>query len=226
MRRPSLFRVMVGAFAVVVLLATPPAGAHTPIQDGRAHDSAADALFVADPDLSQVAYQPMDNETAFWLAMDLRAGQSVYVQLGTPQIARLAEYVPALALVGKGLGHDRVPFAVPPGARVTVLPAAAPPERFYEMFTGTDSFIWVTKTWSAPKDGRYYVVAFAPPTDGGKLWVAIGQREQFGVKDIVTYHDTLVAVRAFHEVPMSPLPPLPAALDFLSQFFRLLGVTG
>lgn len=206
---------------VVAALAVPTtASAHTPIQDGRSHGDAEHALFVEDPGLSQVAYQDMTGQSSFWLAVDLRQGEPLYVQLGTPDIARLAEYRPQLALVGPGLGDDDVPFPVPDGAGVTVLEPTGAPTRFDEIFTGTKDLIWVTRTVPAPSTGRYHVVAFGPPEVPGKVFVTIGLREQFGFDDLLTYHDTLRGVRAFHEVAMSSLPPLPAFLNAVSLLFR------
>jgi hypothetical protein len=216
--RALLAALVVGVITLVALPA--PASAHTPIQDGAPHGDAADALVVKDPGLSQVAYQDMAGRSAFWLAVDLRQGESLYVQLGTPDIARLASYRPQLALVGPGMGDDVVPFDVPAGAGVTVLDPTGPPSRFDEMFTGTKDLIWVTRTLPAPAAGRYFVVAYGPPDVPGKVFVTIGLREQFGLNDLLTYHDTLRGVRAFHEVSRAPLPPLPAFLDAVSLLFR------
>ena len=213
--------VVVAMLVAVALVAMPStASAHTPIQDGRPHDSAETALVVTDPDLSQVAYQDMAGRTSFWLAVDLRAGQFLYAQLGTPDIARLAAYRPQLALVGPGLGNDEVPFEVPAGAGVTVLDPTGPPTRFNEEFTGTRDRIWVTSLRPVPASGRYHLVAYGPADVPGKLFVTVGLREQFGLNDLLTYHDTLLGVRAFHEVSSEPLPPLPAFLDLVSRILR------
>jgi hypothetical protein len=44
------------------------------------------------------------------------------------------------------------------------------------------------------------VVVWSSSIVDGKAWVAVGQREAFGWKDIVTLPKTINAVRAFHEV--------------------------
>lgn len=213
--------VVVVVLAAMLLLATPStSSAHTPIQDGQPHDRPEHALVVADPDLSQVAYQDMTGQSSFWLAVDLAAGQPLYAQLGTPDIARLAEYHPQLALVGPGLGADDVPFEVPEGSGVRVLEPDGPPTRFNEEFTGTRDRIWVTSLVPAPATGRYYLVAYGPSDVPGKVFVTVGLREQFGLNDLLTYHDTLLGVRAFHEVSSEPLPPLPAFLDLVSRILR------
>lgn len=219
--RRALVVVLAVVAALVAVVAAPgTASAHTPIQDGEPHGDAEHALVVQDPGLSQVAYQDMAGQSSFWLAMDLSQGEPLYVQLGTPDIARLAAYRPQLALVGPGLGDDDVPFEVPDGAGVTVLDPTGPPEPFDEVFTGTRDLIWVTRVVPAPATGRYHVVAFGPAEVPGKVFVTVGLREQFGFEDLLTYHDTLVGVRAFHEVADEPLPPLPAFLDAVSRLFR------
>lgn len=227
MRSSSVLVTRSGGLAVAfVLLATvlaaPAALAHTPIEDGAPHPDAEHALYVADPGLSQVAYQDMSGQDAFWLSMDLTAGETVYLQLGTPLIDRLAGYRPGLAVVGPGLGDDPVPFPVPaPLGGVRDLAVDDTPTFFDEIFTGTPSNIWATRFFEAPASGRYFAVAHDPSTWDGKLWLAIGLREQFGLGDIWDYHDVLYDVRAFHEVLDEPLPLLPAILDFLSRLVRL-----
>ena len=85
--------------------------------------------------------------------MDLRAGQSLYAQAYiSPDIARLADYHPGLALVGPGLGDADVPFEVPDGAGVRLLEPTGPPTRFNEEFTGTRDRIWVTSPLPAASD--------------------------------------------------------------------------
>jgi len=116
-----------------------------------------------------------------------------------PAIDRLRDYRPALALVGPGLGADVVPFSVPAGFGVSIVAPTGPPLPFDEMFTGTP-------------DGS--------PDAHGKRFVTIGKLEAFGLTDLLTYHDTLVGVRAFHEVSGVSLPPLPALLDFISVVLR------
>lgn len=218
--RPA--RALAAAVLVAVALVAAPstASAHTPIQDGQSHGDAGTALVVTDPGLSQVAYQDMAGRSSFWLAVDLRAGQVLYAQLGTPDIARLADYHPQLALVGPGLGADDVTFEVPAGTGVKVLEPTGPPTRFNEEFTGTRDRIWVTSLLPVPAAGRYHLVAYGPADVPGKVFVTVGLREEFGLNDLLTYHDTLLGVRAFHEVSSEPLAPLPSFLDLISRILR------
>ena len=51
-----------------------------------------------------------------------------------------------------------------------------------------------------PVAGRYYVVAYDPSGQDGKLWVATGREEVFGLDVISELPGVLPQVRAFHEV--------------------------
>jgi hypothetical protein len=52
-----------------------------------------------------------------------------------------------------------------------------------------------------PASGRYYLVAFAPQADLGKLWIAPGIEEVFPLGETFALMKTTREVRAFHEVP-------------------------
>jgi hypothetical protein len=182
--------------------------AHQPLlSDGSARD-ASTALYIADVDLSQVVYHEVTAESPLlWLAFDLNEGQSLYFQLGVPVIERLKDYRPALVLVGPGLPQVDLPFAIPDGlgAQPFTSEQVAEPQRFDEPFSGTSSWILLTETVPVPATGRYYLVAYDPAGQPGKLWVTLGQREEFGLGDIAALQDILPKVREFHEIGAAPV---------------------
>jgi hypothetical protein len=190
---------------VVGLLSYVPsiAWAHRPIlSDGSARD-AATALCISDVDLSQVVYDEVTAQSPqLWLAFDLNARQSLYFQLGVPVIDRLKDYRPELALIGPGLPQASLPFAVPDGLGAQEFTSAqiAEPTEFYEPFSGTSSWILLTETVTVPAAGRYYLVAYDPAGQPGKLWVALGQREEFSLSEIAALQEILPKVRQFHEI--------------------------
>ena len=57
----------------------------------------------------------------------------------------------------------------------------------------------MTHTVPVATAGRYYLVAYDPAGQPGKLWVAVGRREEFGLNDILTLPEVLARVREFHE---------------------------
>jgi hypothetical protein len=211
----------------LVVGAPASAWGHQPIMsDGSARD-ASTALLVTDVDLSQVVYHEVTAQSPqLWLAFDLEEGRSLYFQLGVPVIDRLEDYRPALALIGPGLPPADLSFAVPDGlgAQVFTSEQVTEPRRFDEPFSGTSSWILLTRTIQAPASGRYYLVAYDPAGQPGKLWVTLGQREQFSLSDIAGLQEILPKVRQFHESGAAPagLPCFlaPMALALTAFYFR------
>ena len=195
------------ALSLVVVGAPVVAWAHQPtMSDGSSRD-ASTALFISDVDLSQVVYHEVTAESPqLWLAFDLEEGQSLYFQLGVPVIDRLADYRPALALIGPELPPADLPFSVPDGlgAQPFTSEQIDEPRRFDEPFSGTSSWILLTETVPVPATGRYYLVAYDPAGQPGKLWVALGQREEFSLSDIAALQGILPRVRQFHETDTTP----------------------
>jgi len=176
------------------------------MSDGSARD-ALTALYISDVDLSQVVYNEVTAQSPqLWLAFDLEKDQSLYFQLGVPVIDRLKDYRPALALVGPGLPPADLPFAIPDGlgAQLFTSEQVSEPRRFDEPFSGTSSWILLTETVPVPATGRYYLVAYDPAGQPGKLWVALGQREEFSPSGIAALQEILPNVRQFHETGAAP----------------------
>jgi hypothetical protein len=195
---------------VVGLLSCVPsiAWAHRPILSNGSARDASTALYISDIDFSQVVYDEVTAQSPqLWLAFDLTEGQSLYFQLGVPVIDRLKDYRPALALVGPGLPEASLPFAVPDGLGAQQFTSAqiTEPTEFYEPFSGTSSWILLTETVAVPAAGRYYLVAYDPADQPGKLWVALGQREEFSLSDIAALQEILPKVRQFHEISTTPV---------------------
>jgi hypothetical protein len=190
------------AFCVLVV-AVPVAWAHKPIfPDGRGCDQ-ADAIAVEDVSVSQVAYTEL-TETCpqLWLTFEGVAGQDLYLQIALPQIERFKDLRPAVAVLGPGLPTVSVPFAVPSGYGGYVFKTddVSEPKAFHEPFTGTDSWILKELNQTVPAAGTYYIVAYIPSGQFGKIWVAFGKAEQFGLGDLLNFGNIVATVRAFHEV--------------------------
>jgi len=179
------------------------ASAHQPIiSDGSAVD-AAHAIKLKDVQVSRVVYHRVTAKAAqLWLTFDVDQPQKLRMLLGVPQIKRLSEYRPALVLLGPGLPKAKLPFEVPGDAGGLVFDSrsSGSPRSFYEPFTGTSSWILSQQDVELPQAGQYYVVAYDPDGKPGKLWVALGTKEAFGLKDILMLPGTIAGVRAFHEM--------------------------
>jgi hypothetical protein len=216
------------ALLCFLLEAAPDATAHRLVPDDGTHVDAESAIAIEDMSVSEVVYHEVTTDSAvLWATFSAEEGQDLYAQIAVPVIEGLEDYRPALALLGPGLPSVELPFDVPEGVGGIVLSTAgASPEVFDEHFTGTQSWILLEHNEEAPETGQYYLVAYHPDGQLGKLWVSWGKAEVFGLQDLLTYPDTVAYVRAFHEVSDEPLPLLPRVMSALSRLlqsvFRLL----
>ncbi len=208
---------------LLALTIAPNALAHRLVENDGTHVDAASALVVTEPDISQlILHEVTVGNEEVWLTFQGTAGGSVYLQLGVPVIDTLSDYHPAVALVGPGLPAAMLPFDIPNGTgAVTFNAADFVPDFFSEPFTGTESWIYVEETVTLPSDGTYYIVGYHPDQTPGKLWVAFGQEEVFGIPDILAYPKTLREVRAFHEVSQEPLGIIPRLFLMVARVLRL-----
>ena len=162
------------------------------------------AFEVADPDISIVVYQDITCDTdQLWMTFEAEAGFPLYIQLGVPEIDRLADYRPSVALLAAGLPapEETLPFEVPDGLGVEVFHSdgVAEPGEFYEPFTQTSSWVLVEETVELPEDGMGYLVAWDPAEWTGKLWLATGTIEDFSDVDSTEFIYWGEAVNDFHE---------------------------
>jgi hypothetical protein len=187
----------------IAILVSVGASAHRPSAIGGTFDGPTKAVRVTGPSVSQVVYGDVSiAHPSLWVAVAVAAATDLYVQLGVPALERLRMFRPQMAIVGPGLPSLALPFEVPTGmgASLVVTSSVADGAFFHEPFTNTDSRILAESTVRLPTAGAYYVVVWSSAIMDGKAWVAVGQREMFGWKDIVTLPKTINAVRAFHEV--------------------------
>ncbi len=209
MRTAMLYLVL--AFVVVAGIAV-SGYCHRPLAIRGIHPGPEQALLVPDLAVSQVAYHELTAaDPTFWMTVELTGPATLDLSLGVPAIKRLTAFRPSLAVIGSGLPAVSLPFSAHlgfdtgVGGVILTTTDVADPEQFYEPFTGTDS--WILGKWSVdlPAAGRYYVVAYHPSGDAGKLWVALGEREAFAASDILALPATIQAVRRFHEVGGNPV---------------------
>jgi len=185
-------RALLLATCVVVTIAF-GVQAHKPVAIDESFPSPAQALRIEELDVSQVAYVELAAEAPeFWMTFDIVEPIDLFVSLGVPVLDRLADYRPRLAVIREPSGEEIATFDTA---------ATRTPERFYEPFTGTESWILMEETVSISEPGTYYIVASAPPESADKLWVAVGRRESFGLSDVLSLPAIVRRVRAFHEVP-------------------------
>ena len=213
---------MLGIF--IACLVAPAATPHRLVPNDETHIDANSALAIQDPNVSQlVLHEVTQQAPTVWITFTGSAGDSLFLQLGVPAIDGLNDYFPSVALVGPGLPAADLPFGHPAGTGAIVFDAADyEPTFFSEPFTGTESWIYVETTVTLPEDGTYYIVGYHADELPGKLWVAFGSEEAFGLQDILAYPDTLRDVRAFHEVSDQPLGVIPRLFLFFASLLQWL----
>ncbi|MAY81006.1 MAG: hypothetical protein CL930_09510 [Deltaproteobacteria bacterium] len=167
------------------------------------HSNQELAFEVEDADISIVLYAEMTcTEETLWLEVETEDREEIWVELGVPQIDRLSDYRPSLAIVGKGFPEADLPFDLPSGMGATVIDTSevTEPTDFYEPYTGTSSWILFSGWVDVPVESTVYLVAWNPDEFTGKLWVAIGKVEDFSDVSIDEFTYWREATAAFHEV--------------------------
>ena len=185
---------------LLLVLLCSGARAHRPIFSEKAATSPGTAVWIAQPSVSQVIYREITEAAPqVWLALDAQEGSELFVQIGVPALPRLKDFRPAMKLVGPAPSDSN---DLPPGTEEKHFRTdhVKEPRFFHEHFTGTDSWILRSETVTVAKSGRYYVVAYAPSGQTGKLWLSIGKQEVFGAADLAQFGTWKKAIRNFHEV--------------------------
>jgi hypothetical protein len=186
----------------LLLLQMTAAWAHKPSY-GNSYTSSEAAFEVDDPDISIVLYSEMTCESdQLWMHLETGDRDQIWVELGIPQLDRLEDWRPSLAIVGPDLPEAELPFEVPEGMGATILHTdeVDEPTFFFEEFTSTASWI-LTGGWiDVPPQSDIYLVAWDPDQWTGKLWIAVGTVEDFSDSTVSDFVYWMEATQAFHEV--------------------------
>lgn len=199
--------VLLAVTAAILSVAT--ASAHKPSYSDGQFSQKENAWFIQDIDISIVLYHQVTCEAPeIWMSFETEDPGEIFFQLGVPVIERLSDYRPSIALLAPGLPKpdEALPFDVPShlGAHIFHTEDLDQPQDFFEPFTQTSSWILFEETVDLPEAGRGYLVAFHPLRETGKLWVAVGETEQFGAEDWASATDWFVATQTFHETADFP----------------------
>jgi len=181
---------------------------HRPIEAEETPNHYDRALQIDRPEVSQVYYGALEVERPqVWFRFQGTENQEIYFSVGVPFIERLKGYRPNVALIGPGLegsGSDlsELSFDIPENLGGAVYTSVGEPRFFHEHVTGTESWIHIEVTRTLPGAGTYYLVAYTPkdPKPGDKLWLTMGTKEHFTLRDIFTFCRWKRDIRAFHEL--------------------------
>ena len=177
--------------------------AHRPVFTKDAAKNPETAILLTEPQVSQVVYREITKKAPqIWLGFSVPKDFELYIQIGVPVMDRLKEFRPSMVLVGPGLPREDAPFKLPKGmgAKMFTTTQVKKPRFFHEHFTGTDSWILRSETVSLAKPGRYYLVAYSPKKQTGKLWLSIGKKESFRKEDWKQFPTWRKLIRTFHGI--------------------------
>lgn len=184
------------------LIFTSVALAHRPTFSAGSATDANSAYEIKEPDVSQVVYHELtDDAQHLWLTFQGDKDYMLFVQIGVPVLDRLKDYRPAVVLLGPGLPEVELPFGIPEGlgGKVINTDDVTEPRFFHERFTDTRSWILKEVDVSLPASGRYFLVAYHPTGEPGKVWVSVGKLERFGLGDLLQFREWTIQARRFHE---------------------------
>jgi hypothetical protein len=181
---------------------------HRPIEAEEKPNHYDRALRIDRPEVSQVYYGALDVEQPeVWFFFEAKENQELYFSAGVPFIDRLKNYRPEVALIGPGLNSSgfapgELPLEVPIQLGGEIYPSQGEPRFFHEHVTGTESWIHIEVTRTLPRSGTYYLVAYTPtdPKPGDKLWLTVGTKERFKLRDLFTLRRWKRDIREFHEL--------------------------
>lgn len=210
---------MLGTFLGIVAYAF-SVSAHKPLAIGESYPLPSEALVFDSIGISQVVYAELTEVAPLlWLRFDLDRGETLYTSVGAPMLEDVGIPELWIALIGHGLPSETLlPVANPEeglGGLFFEASTDEVPVAFHEPFTGTDSWILFERTVELTEPGVYYLVAGTSGAVPAKMWISVGRRESFGVRDVLSLPTITRDVRAFHEVPPREGGRLLAKLVFL-----------
>lgn len=124
-----------------------------------------------------------------YFSFTARKGDPIVAEMLIPDIPRMEEFTPAISLYEPGSSS---PF-------VTQLWIGGEPETFYEPFTQTQYLRRQRLEAVAPTDGEYLFSVNSPSGRTGKYVLTVGERDQFGLNDVLTLPYVWWKVRMFAE---------------------------
>jgi enterochelin esterase-like enzyme len=188
---------------VLTMILCRMAQAHRPVFSEKTATDPNTAVLITKPNISQVIYREITEDAKqVWLAFDADKGFELFIQIGVPVLDRLKDFRPAMLVIGSDLPENTLGIDLPIETGLKAFPTDSikKPRFFHEHFTGTDSWILRSETVVLPSSGRYYVVAYIPSGEKGKLWLSVGKKEVFGLADWAKFGGWKKRIRKFHEV--------------------------
>jgi hypothetical protein len=188
--------IVLAGIVVLVALAADSAMAHVPYLERRDFTPKRPFLVRGSIEQSIAVYSwirfdgsnPATDVDVF--AFDVTEPVVVYAESIVPMCAEYENFLPWFAVVGPGFPAPEyeIPFDIPPGYGAVVIPNLEPGQprpTFYEFFGGKSYYQGPAFEAKAYLPGRYYVIYWDPYQQGGDYVAVLGNKEIWGLLDIV-----------------------------------------
>lgn len=148
-------------------------------------------ILIKDHQISRAAYTELKAvKEVDYFKFEAKANEEIYANLLIPDLERLKDFDPTIALIGPGLPQDyevkNVTLDLAANEGVIIKRYSSKRlETFFEPFTQTNYFVKQTLTKKAPVDGTYYLAVFDENNKKGKYVFAIGRKEKWEINEII-----------------------------------------
>ena len=173
--------------------------AHSPTFPGN-NTSLANATIVDNPSKSWAIYSHLEEGTSQYFAVDLKAGDRLYLNLIAPTHEKGSGFQPDVVVLGPTSDKNgSVPTSVviPTGYGWTVINGSYPDKATYEAFSPGAFLNLATFDEIVPADGRYYLVVFQDASLApihGDYGLAVGYVESFTLTEFILLPFSLLNV--------------------------------
>lgn len=183
----TLLKGSICAFIFLLVVLSGKLYAHRPLFVKTDITELENARAIPDPEISRGIYAELAPGKAHFYQFVLQEDQEFFAQMLVPTRPRYKDFRPTLALIGPGLPAPaaEIPFALPPNTGVLILPWEDK-EVFFEPFTQTRYYM-ARELRRALTAGTWQLAVYQPEGKGGKYTLAVGEKEQWRIKDIFAF---------------------------------------
>ncbi|CDF58353.1 hypothetical protein [Thermobrachium celere] len=185
-------------FVLFFLFTITVVSAHKPIFENK-DTTITSPIIIDDHTISYAVYGSLDDKNDVdFLEFDAKEGEKFYIEMLVPKIKSNIGFEPNFAIISKEIStKHEVPFTVPKGYGVinVVYPKNYENE-FYEKFTQTKYLKGQSISGIINKSGKYIIAVYSAGK-GGKYTLAIGKKEDFGIKDLITFPYVYFKIKYF-----------------------------
>ncbi|MGM0410542.1 MAG: hypothetical protein ACQEQF_07225 [Bacillota bacterium] len=182
--------------------------AHKPIDTSKPA-TRNDPIVIKDHQISWVAYNKLTDidDVDYYKLESVKQGEEIYLSMLVPKIERLEDFDPVIALIGPGLPNDLSNFSeeeikeildIYDNEGVVIKLNDKNNKTFFEPFTQTTYWERQELRIIAPASGDYYVAVFDEEI-ADKYVLSIGEKEEWGIRDIIKMPMIWWNVRMFME---------------------------